>query len=173
MDILRILIDFLKIYISPMVANGIPVVVSKFIKGRPLDRGKYLSDGKRILGDGKTVEGTIFAILTGTLMGAIIGILNYYSLQYCFTGFLGSLGGILGDITKSFFKRRIGIERGGMLPLVDQLDFYLGSTLFIYLCPICAHPSLDVFLFGIIIIPLLHLSTNYIAFKLHLKSVPW
>ena len=36
-------------------------------------------------------------------------------------------GSLFGDMFKSFFKRRMGMKRGASFPLVDQLDFVVGS----------------------------------------------
>src|SRR3989338_2415348 len=114
------------------VANASPVV----IRGRkPLDFGKNL--GKhRILGDGKTFEGTIGGIAFGVLTGAV----QIYLLQ--FIPNLGlpehtipliialSTGAIIGDIIGAFIKRRLGVERGHPALLLDQLDFLLAALLF-------------------------------------------
>ena len=43
-----------------------------------------------------------------------------------------SFGALLGDMTKSFFKRRLGYERGAKFPLVDQLDFVAGAWILTY-----------------------------------------
>ena len=37
------------------------------------------------------------------------------------------VGALSGDIVKSFFKRRLGFDRGAMLPIADQLDFVAGA----------------------------------------------
>ncbi|MEM0021429.1 MAG: CDP-2,3-bis-(O-geranylgeranyl)-sn-glycerol synthase [Fervidicoccaceae archaeon] len=170
---MRILAEFFLIYLPPMVANGSPVVISKIVKTHPIDRGKKWRDGRRILGDGKSFEGMFGGIAAGGITAALLGLYSGSISEVATTGIVSSVGAILGDIIKSFFKRRMGIERGGMLPIADQLDFYLGSTLAILLCRGCLHPSLESFVLGLILIPLLHVLTNYIAFKLKLKSVPW
>ncbi len=170
LDLIRL---FLIIYLSPMIANGTPVVYSRFYKGTPIDGGKYWRDGRRILGDGKTFEGSLSAFIAGGLTAGLLGLVSNGFETVFITGVVATIGGITGDIIESFFKRRLGYERGAMLPLADQLDFYLGATLFVLVCGRCLHPSLYVFLFGLIVIPVLHYGTNYIAYKLGLKSVPW
>lgn len=172
-SLLPLIVNFLKLYLPPMVANGTPVVVSKLIKTTPLDFGKKWKDGRRLLGDGKSIEGTISGIFAGTAVAAIIGVITGYTLVHTYTGFISSTGAVFGDVTKSFFKRRVGKERGEPLPLVDQLDFYLGATIFLLVCPACVHPTLEEYLFGLLLVPLLHISTNYLAYKVRLKKVPW
>jgi CDP-2,3-bis-(O-geranylgeranyl)-sn-glycerol synthase len=54
------------------------------------------------------------------------------------------LGAGLGDSVKSFFKRRMNIERGESWPVFHQLDFFVGACLFV--APISAPPFLPTFL---------------------------
>lgn len=42
-----------------------------------------------------------------------------------------SLGALIGDLTESFIKRRIGFPPGASLPVADQLDFVAGALLFL------------------------------------------
>ncbi len=171
--VLQALKMFLIIYLPPMAANGAPVVIHHYHKGSPIDSHKKWFDGKRILGDGKTWEGAIGGFVTGLITAIIIGTVSENPHPIIVTGALGSLGAILGDIVESFFKRRLGIERGEPLPIADQLDFYVGATIMIYLCGSCIKPGLPEYVTGLIIVPLLHYGTNYLAFKVGLKSVPW
>ena len=150
-----------------MVANATPVFLRT---GHPLDFGKKFSDGRRILGDGKTWEGLLIGIWFGTTVACVEAIvLN--SLKYYEYGLLASIGGLLGDVISSFFKRRLGLERGAPLPLVDQLDFYFGATLMMMVAGWM--PRWDYVLWGVIIIVVLHKLTNVIAYYLNLKDVPW
>jgi len=47
-------------------------------------------------------------------------------------GFLMGFGALLGDMTKSFFKRRLGYAPGKPFIPFDQLDFVVGALLFTY-----------------------------------------
>jgi CDP-diglyceride synthetase len=58
----------------------------------------------------------------------------------------------MGDLTGAFLKRRLNIPPGGLLPVVDQIDFIVGAILFSLLvsmplnfawhrCPIRAAPA--------------------------------
>jgi CDP-2,3-bis-(O-geranylgeranyl)-sn-glycerol synthase len=85
-----------------------------------------------------------------------------------------AFGAMLGDIAGSFIKRRRGIERGGSLPLLDQLGFLVVALLFASLsADFKTLFTIPVIIAGFIITPVLHLTTNYIAYKLGLKEVPW
>jgi CDP-2,3-bis-(O-geranylgeranyl)-sn-glycerol synthase len=83
---------------------------------------------------------------------------------------------MLGDILASFAKRRLNRERGAAVPGLDQLDFLvvaLGLTALV-----ATDWFVDVFwverlLVVLVATPLLHVSTNYIAFRAGLKDVPW
>jgi len=89
------------------------------------------------------------------------------------TALASSLGALTGDVVKSFFKRRMGVERGRPLPLADQLDFYAGATLFLYACPPCVKPGAEIVVTGAFVVVFLHRFTNWVAYKKGLKSVPW
>ena len=94
-------------YLIPMyVANATPIIFHGRI---PVDLGKTIN-GKRVLGKGKTILGALCGIIGGVLVGFLFmmifpGILflipNYFLLVL-----LLSAGAILGDMTKSFFKRK-------------------------------------------------------------------
>ncbi len=86
------------------------------------------------------------------------------------------LGSMTGDIVASFLKRRLNIERGSSLPMIDQIDFLIGSISSVFLFSNLW--AIEVFKSSIIIsllvlTPLLHLGSNIIAFKLDIKEEPW
>ena len=100
------------LYVIPLyIANSSPLLVHGKI---PLDLNKKLF-GEPILGNGKTILWTIAVITAGTGAGTIIYLLfpiaESYLPNYILLAFLLSTGAILGDITKSFFKRRFHIKR--------------------------------------------------------------
>ncbi len=87
-----------------------------------------------------------------------------------------SSGALLGDMTKSFFKRRLGIERGGKMFLVDQLDFVAGAWILTYLFDrqwFTANFSLEIMIIVVILTPVLHRVTNILGYYLKLKKEPW
>ncbi|MGB8217710.1 MAG: CDP-2,3-bis-(O-geranylgeranyl)-sn-glycerol synthase [Candidatus Methanoperedens sp.] len=158
------------------IANPTAVV---FGGGTPIDFGKNCKDGRRILGDGKTFRG----LIGGTICGIIIGIIQMQvQPQFSLGAFTLaavvalSFGALLGDIVKSFFKRRLGLARGDKFPLVDQLDFVAGAWILSYI----VEPKwfTDNFTFWIIITviiftPILHRLTNVIGYYAKLKKEPW
>ena len=153
--------------------------------GTPIDMGRKFIDGKRILGDGKTIRGFVAGVLGGLLVAHIqrfvetlAGVGLYSSLDYSsffILAFCLAFGALTGDLIGSFVKRRVGVERGASFPVLDQLGFLIVAMGFAYLFS----PDFgklftrSIILTGIIITPLLHLSANVIAYKLGLKDVPW
>ena len=168
MMIAELILDTLIFILPAYVANGSPVVISKVIKKRrPIDFGRNFIDGRRILGNGKSIEGFIGGISVGFITGLFLTAFNLHTI----TGsFLLSSGALIGDVFGSFIKRRIGIKRGEPFPFVDQLMFLLVAELFYCLFFKC---NRLVVMMSIVLTPLIHLSTNYLAYKVKLKSVPW
>ncbi len=161
------------IYFPAMASNGAPVFVKR---GKPIDLGRMFIDGKRILGDGKTFEGLAVGMIFGTGVGAIYSAAldNPYFVPYAAAS---SLGALLGDIVGAFIKRRLGIPRGAPAPLLDQLSFFIFANILIKalsLDTIVGYQiDLGIFVAGAIIVLILHIATNWGAYKLGLKNVPY
>lgn len=159
--------------------------------GRPIDGGRTLKDGRRILGDGKTYRGLFSGIFFGVLAGSLQTWLNLRGFEVLGIAmpafgpdylsafkviFALACGSLFGDMFKSFFKRRMGMKRGASLPLVDQLDFVAGAWVFTYL----AAPEWFVSNFTpwiivavLLITPLIHLTTNIVGYFAGIKKEPW
>ncbi|HEC75865.1 MAG TPA: CDP-2,3-bis-(O-geranylgeranyl)-sn-glycerol synthase [Thermoplasmatales archaeon] len=157
------------------VANASAVL----LKGKtPVDFGRKWRN-KPIFGRGKTwrglAGGTLAGLAVGTLMNQIYptfsdGIESFLIL------FSLAFGALFGDLMKSFFKRRIGKERGEKWIVADQIDFLLGSFLICFLMNrewFLENFKLNYIAFLLIFTPLLHLVTNILAYALKLKKVPW
>jgi len=165
MDIVLLIVDALKFIFPAYCANGTPVLAGG---GAKMDFGKNFVDGKRIFGNNKTFRGFFFGWAIGMLVG---------SIEYVvFPGFpvlfivLTPLGALLGDLAGAFLKRRLGIVPGGLLPVVDQIDFVVGALVF-------ALPLMIVYwqlaVTVLLITPPIHLFTNFVAYKMKLKRNPW
>ena len=157
-------------------ANSMPVLA----RGRrPLDFGKIWG-GKRILGDGKTIEGTA----VGTIAGFAVGLAEYYlmpSLQFYagnitipeitpIVAIMIAIGTMVGDIVGSFIKRRKNMPRGGQAPILDRLGFIIAAIIFAY--PF-VKITLGMIVIMLIITFIIHKASNSFAHKMKLKSVPW
>lgn len=158
--------------------------------GRPIDGGITMSDGRRMLGDGKTYRG----LIAGTACGMLVGLLQMYYLSRSNSIFgvelpsfgdgAGALiviftlafGSLMGDMSMSFVKRRIGYKRGAPLPGVDQLDFVMGAWLLTFLASsawFLSNFTFSIVLTVLIVTPLLHFVTNVIGYFIGVKNEPW
>lgn len=156
-------------------ANGAPVVGVRLIgRSTPLDRGARAWDGRRILGDGKTLEGLLMGVAMGTIAGLIIHSFIPGIYRSSLEPFMLSVGAMAGDLFGSFVKRRLGLERGRPAPGLDQLGFLAFALLF------------SIFTFGpprwldaltlillVAVTAILHIGTNYLAYLLKLKAEPY
>jgi CDP-2,3-bis-(O-geranylgeranyl)-sn-glycerol synthase len=164
MTLATIVVEALKFIFPAYCANAVPVITGG---GRPLDFGKNFFDGKPIFGKNKTLRGFIFGLAIGTVAGLVESLLFGYPVLF---SLLSPLGALIGDLTGAFVKRRLGIAPGGLLPIIDQIDFVLGALLFSLLLNI-VYWQLAVAV--LIITPPIHLLTNFLAYKIGLKRHPW
>ncbi|MFO8031910.1 MAG: CDP-archaeol synthase [Desulfohalobiaceae bacterium] len=80
----------------------------------PLDLGRRLGDSQPILGPGKTVAGLACALLAGPFLALLL-------FWPWWLGLLCAALSMLGDLSSSFVKRRLGLARGTDLPGLDHL----------------------------------------------------
>jgi len=100
-----------------MVANAAPIFFRHLLKNKfssAIDGGKCLLDGYRVLGDSKTWRG----LLASLIITPIMAILMSYSFT---TGLLIAIYAMLGDMSASFIKRRLGMATSSKAPLLDQI----------------------------------------------------
>jgi|SRR3989338_4220043 len=161
-------------------ANMAPVIFKKIrIFEYPIDMSKNIN-GKPIFGKNKTYRGIIF----GIFMAIIIVYVQYrmYNFEFfknisffeyrnwlLFGALMGS-GALVGDLIKSFFKRRLGIEPGDRFIPFDQTDFVIGALVFIL-------PVFDVtfnlFIVSLLLSFVLHILVNHLAFYLKIRNEKW
>ncbi|ADZ10167.1 UPF0290 protein [Methanobacterium lacus] len=144
------------------------VTALAFGGGKPLDFNHKFRDGRRLIGNGVTVRGTIIGTLIGTLVGVVQGILTGNIIEGILLGFTLGAGALIGDACGSFIKRRLNIGRGKPAPLLDQLDFVVGALVFASLIVIL---PLEMIVIIIVLTLFLHLGTNIIAYLLGIKEV--
>ena len=146
-------------YLPAYLANAAPVILGG---GGPLDGGRTWLDGRPLLGDHKTIRGTI----SGLAVGILIGIAQQNPLK----GTILSIGAIGGDIIVSFIKRRIGLKPGALLPVADQMGFIV---LAVALASLVEPTTWDRVVTILIATVPIHFLTNVFAWLLKLKSDPW
>mgnify|MGYP001616112541 FL=1 len=141
----------------------------------PLDFKKKFF-GERVFGNNKTFRGIFFGILTAIVMAFIQYLLNISSLNildynnFLIIGLLLGAGALIGDLAKSFFKRRLKIKPGKPFIPFDQIDHVIGSLL---LLSIIYPISLNLYFIASLITFPLHIIINYLAYKLKLKDTYW
>ena len=176
---LALIIDALWLMLPAYVPNSSAVL---FAGKTPLDLGRNFVDGRRVFGPGKTFRGLIGGTLSGIAVGLLLQLIKNStqigvpSFEPVLVVVTLALGAMLGDLTKSFFKRRLGMERGDPLPIVDQLDFVIGAWVLTYVFFsgwFTLNFTLPVMVVVLIVSPLLHLAVNFIGFKLGKKKEPW
>jgi len=185
-DILVKAVAALWIAVPALAANSTAVI---FGGGTPIDFGKTLYDGKRILGNGKTWRG----LIGGGAAAASIGYMQQMLACFLHTPYLPvfsmdqyaaigipivlGYGALIGDSTGSFIKRRLGIGRGQQAYFLDQMTFLIIALLFLFI----AYPSFFFRYFWnvtaiitlFVLTPLLHRIVNIIGYKMGYKDVPW
>jgi len=150
--------------------------------GTPVDRGRNYSDGRRWLGDGKTYRGFFLGVLAGIGIGLVeMQVSGAYGLSFLpeqtlLSVTLLAFGALLGDLVKSFFKRRLGKERGAKWPAADMYDLVAGALILVLIADpawLFANLTLWSFIAILILTPLLHRSVNIIGYLIKVKDVPW
>jgi len=165
MDVAWLIVEALKFIFPAYCANAVPVLAGG---GLPMDFGREFFDGRPILGKNKTFRGFFFGLAVGTGVGLLESLVFSYPMLF---GLMLSLGALLGDLAGAFVKRRLGIAPGKLLPVVDQVDFILGAILFSLLV-VLQMLSWELVIAVIAITIPVHLLTNFVAYKLRLKSNP-
>src|SRR3990172_11396126 len=164
LDVATLVVEAFKFIFPAYCANAAPVLAGG---GLPMDFGKNFFDGRRVFGKNKTFRGFFF----GLAIGGLVGLTEYFLFGYPLLFSLFSpLGALLGDLTGAFLKRRLDIAPGGLLPIVDQVDFVVGAVLFSLPLGIV---SWELAVTVMLVTPPIHLFTNFVAYKLKLKSNPW
>jgi CDP-2,3-bis-(O-geranylgeranyl)-sn-glycerol synthase len=124
--------------VTPVLVKGLWPALA-----RPVDGGRSFR-GQPIFGSHKTWRGIITGTVAGMLVYELQALLHHfaplrplalidYSTHAVWPGFLMGFGALLGDLVKSFFKRRIGIAPGKAWLVFDQLDFFFGASLLVSL----------------------------------------
>lgn len=169
------MLDFaikLFLYLLPMyVANSSALV---FGGKKRLDFGANFYDKRPLFGKNKTIRGTFLGVSAGILTGYVLMLLFKkeiaYFNNYFLLSVLLSVGAIMGDIIASFLKRRLKFEEGKEFLFLDQLDFVLGGMTFGFIVYV---PNIFEFLGILVLTFFIHKTSNFLAYKMRLKKVPW
>jgi CDP-2,3-bis-(O-geranylgeranyl)-sn-glycerol synthase len=154
--------------------------------GPPIDGGRTWKDGRRVFGEGKTIRGFALGVLAGIAVGGVelwVQTLpgwspawDFLPLQTPATVCALALGALLGDLAKSFVKRRLGKGQGAPWAIADQFDLVAGAFLLTYVVApgwMLENITLPVLFWILVLTPILHRVTNIAGHRLGVKRVPW
>lgn len=132
---------------------------------------------EKLLGKNKTWRGLILAVIVGGLVfwfqkvQYLNGFTKWAVIDYAdfslALGYLLGAGAILGDLVKSYYKRKAKIKPGKPWPFWDQLDFVFGGLLFSFFIYV---PPVEVALVIVVFTPALHLLANYVGYLLKINK---
>ncbi len=167
------------------VANGIPIVLAKMGLFKslniPVDFG-YKIKGEPVFGETKTYRGIFGGIIAALIVAGLQLFFYHYHPQYHYLylfpyestlilllGYLQGLGVGLGDLFKSYWKRRRHIKSTEPFVPWDQMDSWgaVFLSLFIFIPP---WPHLVAML---LLSPLVLFLANVIAYLFKWKKVWW
>ncbi len=133
----------LKLLALLVLANGAPIIARHLFGDCctwPIDGGLKLPSGSPLLGPSKTLRGLLAAV---ALSGAVAPLMG---LDWHWGALIGALA-MLGDLTASFIKRRLGFAPSSQAVGLDQIPESLVPLLIIA-------PYFDLKLWSIFIIVL-------------------
>lgn len=133
----------IKILILLWAINLMPVLLAYIFEERwdtPLDGHRLFMDGKPFFGSHKTIRGVAGGIMTGAVLGVVLGFPLWVAAG---SGFMS----MAGDLLSSFIKRRLGMDEGSDFPVMDQ--FFEGALPFIIIAPFY---TLDPVEYGLLIL---------------------
>ncbi|MGC8975069.1 MAG: CDP-2,3-bis-(O-geranylgeranyl)-sn-glycerol synthase [Thermoprotei archaeon] len=178
-ELTEYLLRVVLLYLPAMTANAVPLICRKYVfkNPHPIDFKINFYDGKRLLGDNKSIEGFVSGVVAGALVGLVYGYYMRSQLrEWIIYGLLSGTGAMSGDLINSFIKRRLGMKPGQPFIPLDQISFIVGATLFIKLSGVDLAVnqvlSLSDFLSGLLLAGILHPLTNYVAYLAGIKETP-
>jgi acid phosphatase family membrane protein YuiD len=165
-----------------LVANMAPIFVRKIeFLNYPVDFRKGFL-GKRLFGDHKTYRGFFFAAVTSIVLlyiqKLLSGIAFFDSISYLdygsmppgdviYLGLLLGIGAMLGDLVKSFVKRRLGISPGTPFFPWDQLDYVVGILCLVWLYKA---PTFEMSIALLVLAPLAHIVVRFFGYKIGMNK---
>jgi len=163
-------------------ANMAPVIFGKInFLNFPIDFGKKLL-GQSLLGKTKTYRGFFFGAISSLAIIYLqtkfydfpyfksLSLINYKKENLLILSLLFGLGALTGDLIKSFIKRRLNKKPSQPWIVFDQIDFVIGSLVFI-------SPIISFSLYGnaliLIVSFLLTVITNHLSWSLGFRKEKW
>jgi len=157
---------FLLLVMPAYVSNAVPVVLGGGLAFDALFR-------TRVFGKNKTIWGFFAGMVFGSLAAFLLmlALPMQIRLQYLAFGIVSSFGAMLGDISGSFLKRRIGIAEGKQFFLDQVLFIIVALALGYFVLPEIY--GIEVVAAVLIATFFMHIIFNIIANRIGVKNVPW
>ena len=156
----------LQLLLLIVIANGTPVAAAAACGAWcawPLDGGRVLADGRRLLGEAKTWRGVALAPLAAGLGAVLLG-------WPAMVGIIIGIAAMLGDLLSSFVKRRLGVPTSGMALGLDQIPEALLPLLVVADQFALSWPAIVATVAGFIV---LELSLSPILYWLGVRNRPY
>lgn len=164
------------------VANMIPILAKPMFPewNTPVDFG-WRWKGKELFGSHKTYRGFVSGMIAGLIIFNFqqiayratplireISLFNYSEVPAIAGAWIG-FGALLGDLIKSFFKRRIAIAPGQAWIPFDQIDWIIGTLLSLSVFYV---PSLPIILLSFLFGVGLHFLFKYVGYVWKINPTP-
>ena len=129
---------------------------------------------RELLGDHKTVVGFAAGVLAGVITALVQSrlpvALSWPNAEWLVVGLAQGGGAMLGDATKSYFKRRAGIRPGGVWIPADQLDFVIGALILLsFMVPLGWAEVAVILIFTFVA----DIVVNHISFYFGIRGTKW
>ncbi len=165
-----IIIKIIWLFLPAALANMMPVIMRRI-------NFLNIALSPKFFGPNKTYRGFFWGILGAIVLTYLqsllyvydnhIFLINYRQINIYLFGFLMGGGALLGDLTKSFWKRRLKIKPGKAFLPFDQMDWiiFTNIVLLFYM-----KFSFLVFFWSLLIFTPLHFLVNLIAYQLKIRN---
>lgn len=181
-----LIIKILYFGLPAIIANSLPVIFARFhwieSLNKPVDNNRSLLN-QPLFGRTKTWRGFLVGVVGGIIIIFCqrflnrwfvvlrnISLIDYENKLLILAGFLMGFGALMGDLVKSFIKRRLKKPEGSRWWPWDIIDSTFGCLIFISLY---LKLSWEFILISIFLGPIIHMLSNPIAYKLKIKNVWW
>ncbi len=163
------ILESLYFFLPGYFANMAPVLLRWIpFGGRPIH--------SKLFGSHKTWRGLFAAIIVGGLIFWLqkvlyvkgfqeLALIDYADFPLWF-GFLQGAGVIMGDLVKSYYKRKHDIKPGEHWLFWDQADFVIGGLVLGFLVYV---PPAGTTAILLLLSPILHVVVNYIGYLLKIS----
>ena len=155
-----------KVLLLLNIANGTPILARNYFQERyawPIDFGFIFFDRRPMFGSSKTWRG----LFTAVFMAGILALLLGTTIQ---NGVLFGIWVMLGDLSASFIKRRLGYIESSRSRILDTLPESILPVLVLY-----EQFGLTLFdgILSIALFVILEILISPILYRLHIRKRPY